>query len=203
MKKFVLLGATVLGGLLAVEQVQAGILEIRGGVGMTAANPNEFEDDVKAASNQSLSADSFQNYNADVFINIPAIPIGVGLRQEWLNQDQSGNGASWDLEAKNTSLLVDWRIIDTGVYVGPIVGAGYPSGDLDFNDGAGSISKQIKKDQMSYFLGAEAGLHLGSFILAAEAGYQSLKLKQDDSAFKTEIDLSGFYGKAMVGISFL
>jgi len=200
MKKLMLAVVSVLalGGT-----ARAGLIEIRGGVGLNAANPDDFENKVKTTSNQDLGSDSFDNYNVDVFINLPALPIGVGLRQEWLNQDQSAGGAEWDLKAQNTSLLVDLRLIDTAFYVGPIVGAGYPSGDLDFKSGTSNISQDIDRDQISYFLGAEAGLKLSNFIVGAEAGYQSLKFEQKGAnSLDAKIDLSGFYGKAMVGVTF-
>ena len=129
------------------------------------------------------------------FFNIPLFPIGVGLRQEWLNDSQGNGTDDWEIDVKNLSLLVDWRLLDNDLfYVGPNVGIGYPSGDLKISGGKSNLDKS----QISYSLAGEAGVKLGRFILAAEAGYSSLELEHDDSS--TKVDLSGFYGKAMVGI---
>ena len=182
---------------------QAGILEIRGGAGLTAANPDAFEDRVKSVSGGGLSTDEFESFNADVFLNLPVLPIGLGVRHEWLNDDQSSGGSNYDLDVKNLSVLVDLRIIDTRFYVGPIVSLGYPWAELDFNSGTTSVKDQIKADRISYSAGLEAGVILGRFLVGAEAGYQSVKLKKPDSpVLQANIDLSGFYGKALLGLTF-
>ena len=184
---------------------RAGILEIRGGVGMAAADPHSLEDKANAAAAGGLDAGDFQTFNADIFFDLPVIPIGVGVRQEWLNSDSSGpNGSKLDLKAQNLSLLVDWRIIDTLFYVGPIVGIGHPSAKIDYNTGTASISDKIKSDELSYSAGVEAGVKFSKFLIGAETGYQSVKLKApDNSSIKAKVDLSGFYGKVMVGLTFL
>ncbi|OVE76968.1 hypothetical protein BVX98_03975, partial [bacterium F11] len=142
------------------------------------------------------------------FLNIPILPIGAGLRYEWANQDQSsslsGNTFDWDLEVKNISLLVDYRIIDmAGVYLGPIVSIGMPSADFELNDAGIKTIEDLDGDNLSYSIAAEAGLRIKRYILGAEAGYQSLEIENPSSTtFNPDIDLSGFYGKIMVGVSF-
>lgn len=171
------------------------LLEIRGGAGIVASDPKAFNEAVKNDFGDGLDSGDFSNYNVDVFFNIPVLPIGVGIRQEWLN-DSQGNGVDdWEIDVKNLSLLVDLRLLDNDLfYVGPIMAIGYPSGDLKISGGKSNLDKS----QISYSLAGEAGLKLGRFILAAEAGYSSLELEHEDSS--TKVDLSGFYGKAMVGI---
>src|SRR5262245_49418558 len=112
---------------------RAGMIELRAGGGINSANPSSFEDEVNKASNGGLDSSTFDNYNADIFWDIPALPIGVGLRHEWINQSQSAGGFSWDLKAQNTSVLVDLRLLDTAVYLGPILSIGYPSAKLNFD----------------------------------------------------------------------
>ena len=187
-----------------VQRVQAGLLELRGGVGLNAANPHSFEDRVNSISGQDLNSSTFDNYNADVFVNLPVVPTGVGLRKEWINQKESSGGDEWKLNAKNISVLVDWRIINTLVYLGPIVGIGYPSAKVDFNSKSTNTSDKIKSGEPSYSAGVEAGVKLGLFLVGAEAGYSSLTLNKhstDNSNLQTKVDLSGFYGKLMVGLS--
>ncbi|MBK8125216.1 MAG: hypothetical protein IPK56_00625 [Elusimicrobia bacterium] len=75
--------ALVLVGVTA----RAGLLEIRAGVGMNAADPK----DLNTAINSGLDSDSIDNYNLDVYFNIPAFPLGVGVRNEWLK-----GKASWE-----------------------------------------------------------------------------------------------------------
>ncbi len=128
----------------------------------------------------------------------------MGLRQEWLNQKQSSGGNEWKLDASNISVLVDWRILNNVVYLGPIVGIGYPTAKVDFNSSSASTSDKIKSGQPSYSAGLEAGVKLGLFLVGAEAGYSSMTLDKhstDNSNLQTKVDLSGFYGKLMVGLS--
>lgn len=204
MKKLLSLMLAVF-ALSITQDAQAGLIEIRGGAGINTASPDAFEDEVNAASGADLDSDYFDNYFADVYVNFPALPIGVGLRHEWLNQSQSSNGNEWDLDATNVSVLVDWRILDNVVYLGPIVGIGYPSAEVDFKTGGVSFSDRIDSGKPSYSIGAEAGVKFAFFLLGAEAGYQSIKLDdfQTSSGNNADVDLSGFYGKVLVGVTFL
>jgi len=177
---------------------RAGLLEIRAGVGMNAADPK----DLNTAINSGLDSNSIDNYNLDVYVNLPALPIGVGLRNEWLKGEASFGADAWDIDANNLTVLVDWRIIDSVIYVGPLVTIGAPFGDILANSGGNSDKATLKMDQLSYGIAAEAGIKIGSLILGAEAGYQSVKLKAGSGSSQVDVDLSGVYGKAMVGISF-
>lgn len=184
---------------------QAGILEIRGGVGMSAANADQFDEAAKAAGNDGIDANDFQTYNADVFFNIPAFPIGVGLRHEWLNLSEGSGNSDVDLKATNLSLLVDLRLIDSPVfYVGPIVSVGHPSAKVDFKTGNVSVADDLDAKDLSYSAGLEAGFYLGHFILGAEAGYQNVDFEEKDngSGQRVTFDATGFYGKALVGLTF-
>jgi hypothetical protein len=109
-----------------------------------------------------------------------------------------------DLKATNLSLLVDWRIIDSShFYIGPIVSVGHPSAKVDFKSGNVSLDKHINGNTVSYGGGLEAGVYLGMFLVGAEAGYQNIKFQGDNNQGNTaKFDASGFYGKAMVGLSF-
>ncbi len=201
--KFTRLALALL-AVLVVQTAHAGLIEIRGGVGINSASPDAFNDRVKSASNSDLNTNQFDNVNADLFLNLPG-PFGVGLRHEWINADKSSNGSDVKLRAKNFSVLADWRIIDTVLYVGPIVGIGYPNAKIDFNNNGVNTSNSVSGEP-SYSLGAEVGAHLAAFLVGAEAGYTSLKLNKVSGAnnnVNAKVDLSGFYGKVMVGLSFL
>lgn len=188
---------------LAVPAAQAGILELRGGVGLTAPDDDTFEDRGNAVPNNGIQLDEFDVYNADIFFNLPAIPLGVGVRQEWIDVDEDSNGSELDLEATNLSLLVDIRIIDSAFYIGPIFGVGHPSADLNYKTGTFTLDKDLDADDLSYTAGLEAGVILGHFLIGAEGGYQSIKFEStDDPTVNASLDLSGVYGKVMVGLTF-
>ncbi len=201
MKRLLMLAVLIFGA----AQAQAGLLDLRLGGGYSAANPKDFENKVNATGNANIDANSFKTYNADLFFNIPASPLGVGVRQEWFNMTTSGNnGSDLNFKASNTSLLVDLRIIELPVfYVGPIVGVGYPSANIDYTDGSVRTKTHLDHNTLSYNAGVEAGFYIGPVILGAEAGYQSIKFKQaNNNSLNATFDASGVYGKALVGVSF-
>jgi hypothetical protein len=195
--------ATVLAMLAAVAPVKAGALDIRLGAGLSTANPKSFESRVNSLSGSDLSAGSFDSYNADAVFHLPIVPIGVGVRYERSSQKQSGSGSEWDLDINNFSVLADWRILNNVVYLGPLVSMGYPWADLKLKNGGSSDSRRLNSKQISYSAGLEAGLRLGRFIVGAEAGYKSVRFKGNASSLDADVNLEGFYGKALVGMTFL
>ena len=102
----------------AAASARAGILDIRGGLGRSSANIDNFDEQAKAANGNGIDANDFQTYNADIFINLPALPIGFGIRHEWFNLNEGSGGSDLDLKATNLSLLVDLRIIDSSQCTG-------------------------------------------------------------------------------------
>jgi hypothetical protein len=196
----ILLAAT----FFCAATAHAGLLDIRGGVGRSSAHADDFDDQAKAANGNGVDANDFQTYNADIFVNLPGLPLGFGVRHEWLNLNEGNGGSDLDLKATNLSLLVDWRIIDSShFYIGPIVSVGHPSAKVDFKSGNVSLDKHINGNTVSYGGGLEAGVYLGMFLVGAEAGYQNIKFQGDNNQGNTaKFDASGFYGKAMVGLSF-
>jgi hypothetical protein len=191
--------------VLCAPSARAGLIDIRGGLGRSAANIDDFDSQAKAANGNGIDANDFQTYNADIFVNLPVIPIGVGIRHEWFNLNEGSGGSDVDLKATNLSLLVDWRIIKAGpFYLGPIVSVGHPSAKVDFKSGNVSLDKHINGNTVSYGGGLEAGVYLGPFLVGAEAGYQNIKFKGDNNQGNTaRFDASGVYAKAMVGLTFL
>lgn len=189
----------------SVATAHAGILDIRGGVGRSSADTDDFDDEAKAANGNGIDANDFQTYNADVFINFPALPFGVGIRHEWFNLNEGSGGSDLDLEATNLSLLVDWRIIDSSrFYVGPLVAVGYPSGNVHFKSGNVTTDTDVDGDNVSYAGALEAGVYLGHFLIGAEAGYQNVEFKSssDNNGGSAKFDASGFYGKVLAGLTF-
>src|SRR5580658_7545392 len=107
--------------LAGIPSVNAGILDLRVGAGLSAANPSAFDQRVNNLSGTDLSAGDFDTYNVDLIYHIPLIPITVGVRYEQAYQKQSSSSADWTLNVNNLALLADWRIINNVVYFGPLV----------------------------------------------------------------------------------
>lgn len=203
MRMMVFLAAAV--AIAVAAPASAGILEIRGGAGLTSADSDSFDDRAKAVGSGGADADEFETFHADVFINLPALPIGFGVRHEWLNLDAGAGGNDVDIEARNLALLVDLRLIDSDAfYVGPIVSIGQSTADIDFESGGLEFSDRIDSDNLTYSGGLEAGVFIGDFLIGGEAGYQNIEFEdsQTGSNVNGAIDASGFYGKAHVGVTF-
>src|ERR1043165_5713248 len=92
---------TILLAITAASAQAAGMLEIRGGAGLLSSSPQAFEDQVNSISGGGFSVDKLQTFNLDAFFNIPACPLGVGLRHEWLNSSEGNGPTNWDFKANN------------------------------------------------------------------------------------------------------
>jgi len=195
--------------LLAIgyPSLNAGLIDLRVGAGLSAANPKGFENRVNNLSGTDLSAKSFDTYNADLIFHLPVIPMTLGVRYEQASQKKSGPSSDWKLDVNDLALLVDLRLINSKIYLGPIVSIGYPWADLKFNNSGSSESHHLNSQQLSYSGGAEAGVYLGPFLIGAEAGYKSIHLKGSGSSsgntVNANVDLDGFYGKALIGLTFI
>ena len=191
---------------IGVPSVNAGILDLRVGAGLSAANPRGFENRVNNLSGTDLKAGNFDTFNADLIFHLPVLPMTLGVRYEQAAQNKSASSSEWKLNVNNLALLVDWRLINSKIYLGPIVSIGYPWADLKFNNGGSSESHHLNSQQLSYSGGLEAGVYLGPFLIGAEAGYKSIHLKRgtsSDSSVNANVNLDGFYGKALGGLTFL
>lgn len=145
---------------------------------------------------------------ADVVVNLP-LPLlpGFGLRYEDMGLTASGNGVEFKEKYTRTALLLNYHIIDTLIYLGPIVTYGVShsvsmkateSGTVKADFGGGS--------QTSYSLGLEGGVHLAGLIVGGEVGYMDFRWKNavdaTGNAPTQDINMSGTYLKLAVGYSF-
>ncbi len=179
------------------------LIELRFGGSITSTDPEALNNQI---SSQGLEINSMSGFNLDVYVKIPLLPIGAGLRYEWSSQDMNlPSGDNFELDVRNISLLVNWRIFDNQLfYAGPLLTLGYPSGTFMISDGATFDTADIDPDQISFALAVEGGIRLGMFIVGAELGYTSLKLEPPGFFELTpQINMSGFFGRLQVGIGIL
>ena len=177
-------------------------IELRFGASITGTDPGELNEQIKSLG---LDAGSISGFNFDVYVNLPLLPIGAGLRYEWSSQDQSTSSNNFKLDVNNISLLVDWRIIDNALfYLGPLITLGYPSGAFKLIEEGVESTADIDHDQISYALAVEGGIRISMFIIGAELGYTSVKLKSPGFFEITpQVDMSGFFARLQVGIGIL
>ena len=201
-----LLRVMVVIGIVAVwSDVMLGqnLIELRFGGSITGTDPEALNNQI---SSQGLETGSMSGFNFDVYVNIPLLPIGAGLRYEWSSQDQStSSNNNFELDVQNISLFVDWRIFDNALfYAGPLLTLGIPSGTFKFSDGGSLNTADIDLDQISFALAVEGGIRISIFIVGAELGYTSVKLEPPGFFELTpQIDMSGFFARLQVGIGIL
>lgn len=140
----------------------------------------------------------------DALVIIPVVGLGAGLRYENLGFTATSGSLTYKSTATRTALLVNYRIIDTLMYFGPIFSYGLShTNEISVNDT--TLSYQWAPDSSSsYQAGLEIGSKIGGILLGAEAGYQSMNWKKmtDKAGTSTstpDTDMSGTYAKIILG----
>jgi hypothetical protein len=140
----------------------------------------------------------------DVLISLPLIPIGFGIRSE--NMGLKVSEGSLEFEAKNqrTALLLNYRLIDTLMFVGPTFTYGLShSASIGVSEGGNKISEFTSSKVSSSSIGLEAGVKLIGFSVGAEVGTENLMMKgaKDSKGLvgDQDINLSGSYAKVLLG----
>lgn len=145
----------------------------------------------------------------DVIVTLPMIPFGFGLRTEDMKLSVSENGFDAEVKYQRTAAIINYRLIDTIVHFGPIATVGMShSGSVNIKEGGTTKVDLSPSSLSSYSLGLELEvkpLVVLPLIVGAEAGYMSFKwsgvTNSVDSSSK-DIDLSGTYLKAFIGLDF-
>lgn len=144
----------------------------------------------------------------DLLIFIPfAGGLGIGARYESLGFKPSLNGFEYKSVVNRTAAVLSYRLVNTFLHIGPIATYGTThKANIKVDDGVGGKYDWTPDSVSSYSVGLEAGLGILAFVIGAEVGYQSLKLKgmKDGNSVSTktpDIDMSGSYGKVFLGIS--
>jgi hypothetical protein len=144
---------------------------------------------------------------ADVLVKLPLIPFGFGMRYEKLTASGSSSNMDATASFNRTALLVNYRLIDTILHVGPIFSYGLShSGSIEMSQNGTKILDYSSSSGESYSLGLEVGIKPLIIIplkIGAEAGISQFKFKNaQDSLGSTpkDIDLSGNYFKVFLGL---
>jgi hypothetical protein len=139
-----------------------------------------------------------------VIISPPFFPIGFGLRYENMGLDASSSGQQIKANYTRTAFLVNYRLIDTLLFLGPIFSYGLShSGEIKIIQSGNEISNFSSDKITSYTLGLEAGAKLIGFHLGAELGYEDFHWKDARDSHgaiaNQDINLSGTYAKVLLG----
>lgn len=188
---------------------QASLLELRGAYTILQSKPEEINN---ANGPGFPQFEQMTGFSADAMTNLPAMPVGLGVRFERFSTDASNASGSIDGKFERTSLLISKRIIDTGLYFGSIATIGLTN-QLNYDETVlGTKTSYKATSGLTASLGVEGGLNLGIIKAGIEAGYLYAplgKLKYSNGTdvvnvdgSNTKVDLSAPYARAVVGIGF-
>ena len=203
------LSVTLFGAVLTTGSFAHAILEVKGTYSILNSTPN----DINQMTTGMPSMTQLTGFGADVIAILPAMPIGIGARYEKLTASGSNSVGSFDSTWTRVSVLVNKRLFDTGLYLGPLITIGI-SNDFQYSTTINNVTTTYKSSgNISASVGFEAGAKLSVFRLGAEAGYMyatlgdlnnsatgALVTRSDGSSVKT--DLSGPYLRATAGFGF-
>lgn len=201
---------TVLGLLIAPTSAWA-LLEARVSYG-SLASQQSLQDicngSCVAPSNAPAIVPTF-GFGLDVIVKLPVIPVGFGLRTENMKLNASSNNIDADLHYDRTAVIVNYRLIDTIVHFGPIATYGIThSGGMTIKENGTTRVDLSPGSTTSYSLGLELEvkpLIVLPLVVGAEAGYMSFNWGETTNTVdnsKKNVDLSGTYLKAFIGLDF-
>lgn len=147
--------------------------------------------------------------SADLIISPPLTAYGFGIRYEKLNISGTLAAVEATAQIERIAALVNYRFIDTILKIGPVFTVGI-SNQTQFKVIESGTTKANYTSTTSD--SASAGLEIGikpliilPLILGVETGYQYLNIKNAIDSVggsSKNIDLSGLYLKAYLGLSF-
>ena len=176
------------------------LFEVRAGYGILSSKP-DFSGFYSGAT---PAATPNEGLTLDAIATVPLVGIGGGLRMEnmKISYDNSALGISNQLS--RTSLIVNYRIINTLIYLGPIFTYGLShTNSVKLTSSDVELSNISSNKVSSYSLGVEGGASLLGFMVGAELGKLAMSYKNaTDSINPTHVhnlDMSGTYAKIFVG----
>jgi hypothetical protein len=144
---------------------------------------------------------------ADAIFSPPLTDFGFGLRYEKMELSASSSGLEGTLNMTRTAVIVNYRLFNTLIHLGPIFTYGLShSGGLSMKLNNTGVLDYTGSKATSYSLGFEVGakpLIVIPIKIGAEAGFQSTKFEgMTDSLGNAsrDVDLTGPYLKLFLGL---
>ncbi len=151
----------------------------------------------------------FMGTGADVIIKLPLIPFGFGVRYENLGIGATTSNAELSASIERVAAIINYRIIDTIVHIGPIATVGLTTKTkAKITESGITRADYDSSSAESASLGLEVGIKpliVIPIALGAEAGYHHLKVKDATNSVSgstADLDLSGGYLKVFLGLDF-
>lgn len=201
MKKILLVLASALTTLLSTQA--HAIFDLKLTYGLLGSNPG-----FSNLYNGSTSVPSIvptYGLGADAVVHLPLMPFGFGLRYEDMGLSATSGSLEFKADYKRTAVLVNYRLIDTLIYLGPIFtyGISHSSNNIKATENGTQVSNFTAGSASSYSIGVEAGVKLVVFSVGAEVGYEDMRWKDAKDSTGTlsnrDINMSGTYAKVMLG----
>jgi hypothetical protein len=194
--------------LFSVENAFAEI-EILGSYSFATINPNDLNQLDKGNISPGYSSiTSSSAVGGDLRYVFPVVSFLVGARYESWSAKASALGIDQTASNNRLAVLVGYRILDFGPYVGLIGSYGVSN---SFKVTTTGLPDLTPASGQSYSLGVEGGVKLGPLMLGAELGYLSMigtdmqsgtpPVSITINGAKSNLDMSGVYGKLELGVS--
>lgn len=195
---------TLVSALILIGHQAHSIVELRGSYTLLSSSPDLVSLYTGAAS-AVPSVTPTVGLGADIIVSLPLVPVGFGLRYENQAIDASTSTLKFETSFTRTSLILNYRLIDTLLFVGPIFTYGLSdSTSLKFTTTGGTpVSNYTAGSTSSYSIGLEAGVKLLTFLVGGEVGYLDYRWKDSRDSVGTggtkDINMSGSYIKVLFG----
>jgi len=185
--------------ILLISQSAMALFEVRAGYGILASKP-DFST-FYAGTTPTMAPNA--GITLDAIATIPLIGLGGGLRMENMKIATDSSSVNIENQLNRTALILNYRLINTIIYLGPILTYGLShSNSIKLSSNGTDLSKISSSKVSSYSLGIEAGASLLGFLVGAELGTMSMKYKDAEDSItmqKGDLDMSGTYAKIFVG----
>ncbi|RYZ77281.1 MAG: hypothetical protein EOP06_30515 [Proteobacteria bacterium] len=201
MQRILLSALTVILGSIIAQPAHA-LFDVRLTYGLLASKPDLGRMYTGLVDQPSLTPT--HGLGADIIVSPPLFPIGFGLRYEDMGVDASTDNAQFKAKYTRTAALVNYRLFDTLLYIGPIFSLGLShAGDITVHQAGVETSKFTSDKMSSYTIGLEGGAKLIGLRVGAEVGYEDFRWADAKDSHGTaatqDINMSGYYSKITVG----
>lgn len=198
MKKFSLISLLV----LFFAQPSMALFEVRAGYGILSSKPDLTGFYTGTSSNVPTAAPN-AGLTLDAVVTIPLVGLGAGLRMENMNIKYESDVMTIQNQLTRNALIVNYRLINTLVYLGPIFTYGLShTNKIKMSSGGSDISNISSDKVSSYSIGLEGGASLLGLMVGAEAGTMTMNYKDATDSITAnvhDLNMSGNYVKVFLG----
>jgi hypothetical protein len=188
--------------ILFFAQPSMALFEVRAGYGILSSKPDLTGFYTGSSSNVPTAAPN-AGLTLDALVTIPLVGLGAGLRMENMNIKYESDVMTIQNQLTRNALIVNYRLINTLVYLGPIFTYGIShTNKIKMSSGGTDLSSISSSKVSSYTLGLEAGASLLGLMVGAEAGTMMMNYKDATDSITAAIhnlDMSGNYVKLFIG----